>query len=265
MTIACAGTWPSSRRHSTSCCPKDLGQRYEFRGTDELSLAGALEQLGRLNRLDRLAAEMGDIGSPQELDQIDADELRRAARSRLGRRSAPAPGAGQAARGGGLRRAQRRAAQPDAARRATAWPGRARRAVRPHETRRVRRSRSPIVGHARRARRRDLAYEFGRPFDLHLTRTLANGLARGGLPGRAAGAHPARSARLRGIRERGLCPRGDRAAGRHEPLDAAARLLPGCQEGRPRARHADPDALSRTTSCTSWALPTTRGRSRRAR
>ena len=55
--------------------PEGLGQRYEFRGTDELSLTGALEQLGRLNRLDRLAAEMGEIGSPQELDQIDADEL----------------------------------------------------------------------------------------------------------------------------------------------------------------------------------------------
>ncbi|HYI22784.1 MAG TPA: hypothetical protein VEX62_09135 [Candidatus Limnocylindrales bacterium] len=163
--------------------PDGLGQRYEFRGTDELSLAGALEQLGRLNRLDRLAAELGDIGSPQELDQIDADELAEL----LDRDSAD-----------DLRRLQELARRLEEAGYAERSGGQLN--LTPRGARRLGQGvldelfgnmkRDAFGGHARRSsgtlgERGDatVAYEFGRPFDLHLTRTLANGLARGGLPG----------------------------------------------------------------------------------
>ena len=54
---------------------------------------------------------------------------------------------------------------------------------------------------------------------------------------------------------------GDRAARRHEPLDAAARLLPRGQEGRGRARHADPDAVPAGPPLGRSASPTTPARS----
>jgi uncharacterized protein with von Willebrand factor type A (vWA) domain len=168
--------------------PEGLGQRYEFRGTDQLSLAGALEQLGRLNRLDRLAEEMSDVASPHDLDHIDPDELAEL----LDRESAD-----------DLRNLQ------DLARRLEEV-GYAERngnqlSLTPRGARRLgqgvldelfgRMRRDAFGGHAQHHSgalgergEASIAYEFGRPFDLHLTRTLANGLARGGLPtGRPAG------------------------------------------------------------------------------
>ena len=49
--------------------------------------------------------------------------------------------------------------------------------------------------------------------------------------------------RLPGLPDRAADPLVDRAPRRHEPLDAAARLLRRRQEGRGRARHADPDPV----------------------
>jgi len=56
--------------------PDGLGQRFDFQGTEELTLEGALAQLGRLRRLDELTDQIGDVRSPAALDEIDADELR---------------------------------------------------------------------------------------------------------------------------------------------------------------------------------------------
>src|SRR4051794_18510084 len=55
--------------------PEGLGQRYDFRGGEQLSLEGALAQLGRLNRMDELASQMGSIAMPDELAAIDPDEI----------------------------------------------------------------------------------------------------------------------------------------------------------------------------------------------
>ena len=57
----------------------------------------------------------------------------------------------------------------------------------------------------------------------------------------------------------------DRAAHRHEPLDAAARLLPRREEGRDRPRHAHPDRSTRATTSRSSASPTTPASSGRRR
>src|SRR4051794_22046995 len=55
--------------------PQGLGQRYDFQGGEQLTLEGALAQLGRLNRMDELASQMGSIAMPEELADIDPDEI----------------------------------------------------------------------------------------------------------------------------------------------------------------------------------------------
>jgi uncharacterized protein with von Willebrand factor type A (vWA) domain len=159
--------------------PNGLGQREMFSGTDELTLEGALAQLGQLRRLDQLSEQMGDIRSPAELDQIDPDELgefldRDAADDlrRLQELSRALERAGYAERNGN---------------RLTLTPRGARRVgqkVLDELFARLRRD--DFGGHGRSAtgavgERGDGSrpYEFGRPFDLHLGRTMANALARG--------------------------------------------------------------------------------------
>ena len=44
--------------------PDGLGDRYRFEGDQPLGLEGALEQLGRLQALDSLEDQLGDVGSP---------------------------------------------------------------------------------------------------------------------------------------------------------------------------------------------------------
>ncbi|MGI8929659.1 MAG: hypothetical protein ACR2H0_09400, partial [Candidatus Limnocylindrales bacterium] len=55
--------------------PNGLGQRFDFRGAEELTLEGALAQLGRLRRLDRLDAPLGASQSVGALDELDPYEL----------------------------------------------------------------------------------------------------------------------------------------------------------------------------------------------
>jgi uncharacterized protein with von Willebrand factor type A (vWA) domain len=159
--------------------PDGLGQRFDFQGTDELTLEGALTQLGRLRRLDELAEEIGDLASPAALDNIDPDELsefldRDAAEDlrALQRLAKLLEEAGYAERNG-----NRMSLTPRGARRIG-------QGVLDELFARLRRD--DFGGHGRThsgalGERGDgsRTYEFGRPFDLHLGRTMANALARG--------------------------------------------------------------------------------------
>ena len=56
--------------------PDGLGDRYRFEGDQPLGLEGALEQLGRLQALDTLEDQLGDVGSPGDLTAIDRGDVR---------------------------------------------------------------------------------------------------------------------------------------------------------------------------------------------
>ena len=56
--------------------PDGLGDRYRFEGDQPLGLEGALEQLGRLQALDTLEDQLGEIGSPGDLTAIDRGDVR---------------------------------------------------------------------------------------------------------------------------------------------------------------------------------------------
>ena len=158
--------------------PEGLGQRYDFQGGEQLSLQGALEQLGRLNRMDELARQMDSIATPDALANIDPDEIAElldaesaADLRRLQQLSKLLEEAGYAERSG-----KRLELTPRGARRLGQGVldelfGKLRRDV--------------FGGHQNRSSgavgERDVgsrAYEFGRPFDLILPRTLANALTR---------------------------------------------------------------------------------------
>jgi len=158
--------------------PEGLGQRYDFQGGEQLSLEGALAQLGRLNRMEEMARQLDGVRSPDMLDDVDADELAElldpesaADLRRLQELTKMLEEAGYAERQG-----KRLELTPRGARRLGQGVldelfGRLRRDV--------------FGGHANRrsgaAGERDhgsRAYEFGRPFDLDLPRTLANALTR---------------------------------------------------------------------------------------
>jgi uncharacterized protein with von Willebrand factor type A (vWA) domain len=158
--------------------PEGLGQRFDFQGGEQLSLQGALAQLAQLNRMDELARQMEAIGSPDELSNIDPDEIAQlldtesaADLRRLQDLARKLEEAGYAERNG-----KRLELTPRGARRLGQGVldelfGKLRRDV--------------FGGHANRASgalgERDAGsrpYEFGRPFDLNLPRTLANALSR---------------------------------------------------------------------------------------
>ena len=56
--------------------PDGLGERYRFEGDQPLGLEGALEQLGRLQALDSLEDQLGEVGSPDDLTAIDRGDVR---------------------------------------------------------------------------------------------------------------------------------------------------------------------------------------------
>ena len=104
----------------------------EFQGTEELTLEGALAQLGRLRRLDRLADGLGALARAAALDEIDPDELAEFLDRDAAEELQSAPGAGRKLEEAGY--AERNGNRStDAARRASGGPGGARRAVRQHE------------------------------------------------------------------------------------------------------------------------------------
>jgi uncharacterized protein with von Willebrand factor type A (vWA) domain len=159
--------------------PNGLGQRFDFQGAEELTLEGALAQLGQLRQLEQLTDRIGEIGSPAALDEIDPDELAEF----LDRDAADQLRALQS-----LSRALEEAGYAErSGNRLTLTPRGARRVGQNVLDELFARLRRDVFGgHARRAtgavgERGDGSrpYEFGRPFDLHLGRTMANALARG--------------------------------------------------------------------------------------
>jgi uncharacterized protein with von Willebrand factor type A (vWA) domain len=186
--------------------PDGLGQRLDFHGGENLSLEGALQQIGRLAQMEQLADRLGDVNSPAALDAIDPDELARLLD----------PAAAQELR-----------ALQDLARRLEDEGYAERRGDRlqltPRGSRRLgqrvldelfgRLARDVFGGHRREqtgfaGERSDTSrpYEFGRPFELDLQKTLANALTRSGstapadrtpAPSGAAGSGSPTATRLR--------------------------------------------------------------------
>jgi uncharacterized protein with von Willebrand factor type A (vWA) domain len=159
--------------------PDGLGQRFDFHGAQELTLEGALAQLGQLRRLDQLSAQIGDVRSPEALAEIDPEEVselldRDAAEQvrTLKQLAKSLEDAGYAERHG-----SRLQLTPRGARRVG-------QKVLDELFARLRKD--AFGGHERQANgslgergEGSHAYEFGRPFDIHLTRTMTNALARG--------------------------------------------------------------------------------------
>jgi len=56
--------------------PGGLGDRFRFSGDQPLGLEGALEQIGRLQSLDALEDQLGDVAGPEDLAAIDRGDLR---------------------------------------------------------------------------------------------------------------------------------------------------------------------------------------------
>ena len=158
--------------------PEGLGQRYDFQGGEQLTLQGALAQLGRLNQMDELARQIGEVGTPEALAEIDPDEIAElldaesaADLRRLQQLAKLLEEAGYAERSGKHLELTSRGARRLGQGVLDELFGRLRRDV--------------FGGHANRASgalgERDVGsrpYEFGRPFDLDLPRTLANALMR---------------------------------------------------------------------------------------
>jgi uncharacterized protein with von Willebrand factor type A (vWA) domain len=160
--------------------PGGLGRRFEFSGEEALSLDGALDQLGRLQRLDGLAEQLGDAGSPAALDAIDAAELAdlldESAADDLRRLQEAARRLEEA--GLAERRGNSLELTPRGARRI---------GQRVLDELFARLEQDVLGGHARRAAgavgergEGSRRYEFGQPFDLDLQRTLANAALRQG-------------------------------------------------------------------------------------
>ena len=170
--------------------PEGLGQRMPFRGDEPLSLDAALDELGRLEAMDRLSARLGAVDDPAALAEVDADEVRQlldddSAREleALQRLSRLLEEAGYVERQGDrielTPRGSRRIGQ----------------GVLDELFARLRRD--AFGGHALdrsgsggERTEPSVPYEFGRPFDLDLPRTMANALARGKSDAMDRGAGP---------------------------------------------------------------------------
>jgi uncharacterized protein with von Willebrand factor type A (vWA) domain len=158
--------------------PGGLGERLSFRGDEPLTLESALHQMGRLQRMDSLAEELAAADAPGALADIDLDDVNEL----IGEESA-----------GDVRALQQLARQLEEAgyverkgKRLELTPRGVRRiGQRVLDELFARLRRDAFGGHAIReggygGERADesIAYEFGRPFQLDLQRTLANALAR---------------------------------------------------------------------------------------
>ena len=56
--------------------PGGLGDRVRFSGDESLSLDGALDQIGRLQSMERLEDALTDVEGPGDLASIDREEVR---------------------------------------------------------------------------------------------------------------------------------------------------------------------------------------------
>ena len=158
--------------------PDGLGQRVEFSGTQDLGLEGALEQLARVARMDHLAERMADLRSASELESIDAAELEAlldpaAAHDlrALQQMARQLEDAGYGERQGNRLQLTARGSRRLGQKVLDELFGRLQRDVF---------GAHPRAGSGPAGERTESSrpYEFGRPFDLDLQRTLANALAR---------------------------------------------------------------------------------------
>ena len=240
--------------------PDGLGDRVRFGGDQPMGLEAALEQLGRLQALDRLESDLEGVGGAGDLGRDRPVRRPRPPGPRRGPRPRRARGPRAPARAGRLPRARRR---PDGAHAARQPADRAEGPRRPVRAAAQGRLRGPPArsDRPRRRPRGDVqAVRVRRPVPPRPARddderADARGERAVAPAGRLVGPPPAR--RLRGVPDRAHDVGVDGPAGRHEPLDAAARLLPRRQAGRDRARHADPDAVPARPPRRSSASPTT--------
>ena len=222
--------------------PGGLGDRMRFRGQESLGLDGALAQLARIGRMDRLSrAALRHGGSGRSSMTLDDDELRELLGDEAAEDVAALRDAARRLEEAGYieRDGERLELTPRGARRL--GPAGAGPAVR-----------TPVAGCLRRPRaaahrarpgsapRHPAPWEFGRPFELDLAaahcagalgraeNAPALGAARVAAGGRRILLSPADFV-VHDSEDRSRCGHG--AAPGHEPLDAAAGLRPGGQEG----------------------------------
>ena len=268
-TTGSSGTSPSSPRTSTRCSPAGWGSgsgstatsRWASRRRSSSSAGSRRSTSSRRSSTARAARATSARSTARDVHDLLGAGRRPGPRRARGPRRPP--------RAGRLPRARRRPAGAHPARQPADRPEGPRRAVRAAPPRRVRRrtgSRTP--GHGGERDETSKPFEFGDPFHLDLRGTLGNALRREeNAPGRrpAGTAVRLRPGRLRGLPHRAHDLGVDGAAHRHEPLDAAAQLLPRGEEGRDRARHAHPDRVPARQPRRSSASPTTPASSGRRR
>ncbi len=158
--------------------PDGLGQRMRFSGQEPLTLEGALAQLARLGRIDRLAAQLGDADEPGRLAAVDPREVRELLDAESAQDVAALQELTRRLEADGLieRRGDRLELTPRGARRV---------GQRVLDELFARLKRDSFGGHAidraglgGEPEDTSVPYEFGRPFHLDLQKTLANALGR---------------------------------------------------------------------------------------
>jgi len=168
--------------------PGGLGERLSFRGDEPLSLEGALQQMARLQRMDRLADGLAGADEPADLAQIDPDEVRDLVDDASAQDLAALQDLGRLLEEAGY--AERRSGRLELTPRGTRRVGQ-----RVLDELFARLRRDAFGGHAMRRggaggerSEASVAWEFGRPFDLDLRGTLRNALAQpGNAPPRRGG------------------------------------------------------------------------------
>ena len=143
--------------------PGGLGDRVPFGGDEPLGLEGALDQIARLQAMDRLADQLSDVESTGDLAAIDRDEVRDLLGDDAVRDLEALDDLAAPARGGRLPDPRRRAAGAHAAGQPADRPEGPRRPVRPAPARRVRRPPDRPRRAGRGARRDDQAVRVRRP------------------------------------------------------------------------------------------------------
>jgi len=172
--------WDMARLASTldQLLPGGLGERLRFRGDEPLGLEGALAQLDRIGRMDRLSQMLADVAMPMDLEAIPDDDVRElvgaeaaddlAALRELARRLEEA--------GYVTREGDRMELTPRGARRLgqqvldQLFARLSKDAFGEHPVRRA--------GATGERAETSSAWEFGRPFDLDLRATMRNALVR---------------------------------------------------------------------------------------
>ena len=213
-----------------------FGEPYPFDGDEPMGLAEALAAIDRQQQYDAMEEALTAARDPDALERVDADALRDLAGDdaiddldQLRELTRALEEAGYLDRDGGHLELTPRAARKLGMRALTDIFSRLRReGFGGHALPRPGRGGEPTDETKR--------YEFGDAFAVDINRTLFNAMARGG-PGTPVLIDPD-DFEVSRTEETTVSSHGP--AARHEPIDAAARLLIGRQEGGDGAPHADP-------------------------